>query len=212
MAHVLVLRSTDNPLLLNDLHEAMPHIHWIDIPMPYLPGRGETDAERKQLLETVGSLIAPYRQWDAVFYARAYGAFSAEGRAALSARVGGPVITAPGAVLQYFSAQDWQRIFVLTPYGQARHDFEVQWVTEQGLAVVASACLGYDAGQDIAQLTPEDLVPGITTGSRTPADGIYVACTITRTVHYGMALHRTGHRPVISATEAMLKALQEQLS
>ncbi len=211
MARVLILRSSENRSLHGDLSTAFPAIDWVDIAMPFLTGRGESEKERRQLLETLQALIAPYQGWDAVFYARAYGAFSQPGRQALQQAMDGPMITAPGAVLQYCMANQWESLFIFTPYGQARHDFEVQWAESQGLAVAASLCLGYDAGAEIGKLTPDDLIPGILAGNRSPADGIYLACTITRSVPFGAPLHANATKPFISATEAMLWELQQRL-
>lgn len=209
MMRVLVLRSSANPTLFKDLSEAYPRIDWVDVTMPFLPGRGESDAERERLGQTLKSLIAPYKYWDMIFYARAYGAFSAAGRHALEQTVNGPIITAPGAVLRYWAEKHWSSLFIVTPYGQARHDFEVQWASSQGMTITASSCLGYDDGEDIAQLTAQDLMPGIVLGDHSPAQGIYLACTITRTIPLGPALRSYTAKPVISATDAMLWVLQK---
>lgn len=208
MARVLILRSSENQRLFRDLSSACPAIDWVDLAMPFLEGHGESDEERKQLLDTLETLVEPHKEWDAVFYARAYGAFSQVGRQALQQAMDGPIITAPGAIIQYCTENRWQNLFIFTPYGQARHDFEVQWAESQGLAVAASTCLGYDGGADIGQLTLDDLIPGILTGNRSSADGIYLACTITRSVHFGATLHANATKPLISATEAMLWALR----
>ncbi len=209
MNQVLLLRSTENVHIFEDLAHAYPTVKWIDIPMPFLPGHGESDSERQALLDSVRNLVAPYAAEDApIFYARAYGAFSQTGRQALADAFNAPLITAPGAVLAYADAHKWRDIFVLTPYGQERHALEVQWAQAQGLNVVASACLGYDSGIDIGNLTPDALIPAIATGNQSPAQAIYLACTITRTVAFHSELHAKTGLPVISATEAMLWSLR----
>ncbi len=209
MSTISVLRSLENPALLDDLRQAHPDITWVDAPMPFLPGRGESPGERAKLLETVRQITSALPSPDAVYYARAYGAFSAAGRAAIQQIFPVPVVSAPGAVLAYFQHVRWHRVFVLTPYGQARHQYEVEWVIQQGLSVPASACLGYDDGHDIAALTEQDILPGIRTGHRSPADGIYLACTVTRVLTMSPAIHPQSNPRMVSATEAMLWQLEQ---
>ncbi|PSR24993.1 maleate isomerase [Sulfobacillus thermosulfidooxidans DSM 9293] len=210
MIKILVLRSSENTTLFSDLCTAYPNIEWVDIVMPFLPGRGESIEERTKLLKTVKELIQPFKNWDVIFYARAYGAFSPSGRSALHQTVGGPIVTAPGSVLEFGTEHQWTSWFILTPYGQSRHDFEVQWAMSHGLQVDASACLGYDNGVDIARLTVEDLIPAVLTGNRSPADGIYLACTITRTIIMGNDLRKHTTKSFVSATDAMLWSLQQK--
>lgn len=208
MPSVIVLRSAENPALITDLRQVLPTIDWIYIPMPFLPGRGESHDERANLLQTIKTLITLYSQCDAVFYARAYGAFSSVGRKALSDVCTSPVISAPGAVQNYFQGHHWHNLFVLTPYGQERHQYEVTWVNHQGFVIIASACLGYDDGHDIACLRSEDIAPAVMVGSRSPTDGIYLACTVTRTLTMDDAIRPVQGPSMISATEAMLWALK----
>lgn len=207
MIRVAVLHSSENSVLFSDLREAYPQIGWIDLPMPFLPGRGENLEERQHLLETVRVLLATLSEVDIVFYARAYGAFSEAGRQALQQATKKPVISAPGAVLEYARHHGWRSLYVITPYAQARHDFEVQWAASQGFNVHASMCLGFNDGHDIAALTAEDLVPAIEVSNRSPVDGVYLACTITRTMAFESTLRTHAKKPIVSATEAMLWVL-----
>ncbi len=211
MSMVMVLRSTENPQLIEDLRLTQPHVEWVDVPMPFLPGRGESPEERATLLTTLQRLTFGGPAPDAIYYARAYGAFSSGGQAAIQSIFPVPVVSAPGSILAYFNQFHWHNIFVFTPYGEERHQYEVQWVTNQGLNVPASACLGYDDGNDIARLSEPDIVPGILTGLRSPADGVYLACTVTRVLTMSTGIHPQG-KPMISATEAMLWQLNELLS
>ncbi|MCY0881004.1 MAG: hypothetical protein OWS74_03330 [Firmicutes bacterium] len=211
MSIVTVLRSTENPHLVDDLRQNHPHVQWVDVPMPFLPGRGESSEERATLLRTLQQLTAVEPGSDAIYYARAYGAFSHEGRAAIQNIFSVPVVSAPGAILAYIKKNQWHSPFVFTPYGEERHQYEVEWLKQQGLNVPASACLGYDDGHDINRLSEKDIIPGIQTGMRSPADGVYLACTITRVLTMSAAIHPQG-KTMISATEAMLWQLFNVLS
>lgn len=199
---VLVVRSEENPWLLGDLRHAYPDVLWLDGPMPFLPGRGESPAERPRLLATLDGLYARAGSVDAVLYARAYGAFSAASRDELAARAPAPLRTAPGAVQEALRTLGAQRVFALTPYGQARHDDEVAWLGREGFTVLASACLGRDEGAAIGQIRAAVLAHGVALAEdlAPQAQAVYVACTVLRTLRMPLM----ASLPVVTATGAVI--------
>lgn len=211
---ILVLRSQENLTIMPDLRSTHPQIAWHDGPMPFLPGRGESAQERSRLLETIDGLYRIAPKVDGIMYARAYGAFSDEGRAALTGAVPKPLVTAPGAVLDALRATRATRVYVLTPYGQKRHDFEVAWLAGLGYDIVASACLGRDDGHQIAEVTEEMVAHGLALAESmpTPPDAVYVACTIMRTLNMPGLRRHTGSTPIITATSALVGQVLQKLA
>lgn len=203
---VLVVRSAENRSLMADLRRVYPGIHWLDGPMPFLPGRGESATDRPALLATLEHLYQSAGAFDAIVYARAYGAFTPQSRAQLAAHAPAPLRTAPGAVLQALSENQTRRVFVVTPYGQARHDYELAWLREEGLTVVASACLGHDSGDAIGQMSAATVAHGIALAEALVphVQAVYLACTVLRT----LTMPFGANLPIVTATGSLVAQIR----
>ncbi|MGI9863032.1 hypothetical protein SDD30_16775 [Moorella naiadis] len=211
MLTALIIRSSENVTIVGDLERYYPDVRWIDVIMPFLPGRGETQEERHQILTFLTAMRNKYPEINFVLYARSYGVFSEEGRAAISSIFSVPVITATGAIISKLRTLKANKLYVITPYGQTRHGYELKWLNEYGFEIIASSCLGHDAGEEILAIKTEEVVAALklTNSLKSRLDGIYVACTFLRTLTMNEELQQVASVPVVTATGSMLWELDQ---
>jgi maleate isomerase len=204
------MRSHENDHHVSELSKRFPNVDWIDIPMPAnLVGTVQTMDDQAQLHATLKELIQREEPPDLVVYSRAFGAFTSDARRALRDSLGTAVVTAPSAVLDDLARIGARTISVITPYRSHRHDYEVSWLRDNRLDVVADVGLGYDIGSEITAIDCSDLVNQI--GKMPQADTLYIACTMI-SLHLLERVHSLTKRPIIAATESLVRAVTLELT
>ncbi|MCY0880541.1 MAG: hypothetical protein OWS74_00955 [Firmicutes bacterium] len=209
---ILLLRSSENPTLLQDLIWARPDIEWMDAPLAALPGTGESISEREQLVHYIADVKKKMPPGDAVLYARSYGAFSREGHQTLQSLFGVPLFSAPQAIALFLKEHRMRRLFVLSPYGQRRHMQEIHWIMQQEeQEVTASACMGHDPSYEIRSLKAEDMVKALGSAAslKGSVDAVYLASTLVRYLRMRDTVEKAASAPIVSAAAALLWQLDE---
>jgi maleate cis-trans isomerase len=212
--HGLLIRSSENPALPDTFTAGCPIVRWHDCPVTFRPGHGETPDERAQLRTDLQGISGRSGPVDLVVYARSYGAFSPEGRSIIQKAFGVPTVITTGSCLDQLRALG-PRIGAVTPYGGARHAYELEWLGQNKIDVTTSAGMGVDAGAGIAAISAELTARTIRSvlDGPAPVDGVYVACTILPTARIPGML--STQMPVVTATGATVLAanrLVEQLA
>lgn len=202
---VSLIISSENSVLENDIKNVLNHVKVFY--MKYVPGHGESERERRKAFDELSGMKGEIEDADAIIYARSYGVFSKRGWEEFRKFFSIPLVISTEAIIKTLKRHDTRNVFLVTPYNQFRHDFEVKWLRDLKFKVVGSVALGRTGGPAIAS-TPHDLViDAVSIGHRNPeADSIYVACTILSTIPILDKLK--GEKPVITAASAILEELE----
>ncbi|WP_256202559.1 maleate cis-trans isomerase [Sulfuracidifex tepidarius] len=178
---VSLIISSENSVLENDIKNVLNHVKVFY--MKYVPGHGESERERRKAFDELSGMKGEIEDADAIIYARSYGVFSKRGWEEFRKFFSIPLVISTEAIIKTLKRHDTRNVFLVTPYNQFRHDFEVKWLRDLKFKVVGSVALGRTGGPAIAS-TPHDLViDAVSIGHRNPeADSIYVACTILSTI------------------------------
>jgi maleate isomerase len=207
---VLLLRSHDNDHHARELSKRVPNVEWVDIPMPMeLVGTVQNMDEQSQLHARLKGLVQSREPAELIVYSRAFGAFTLDSRKALRETLGTAVVTAPSAVLDDFAQIGARTIAVITPYTAARHDYELCWLRDNDLSVVADVSLGHDIGAAITAITDRELVDRI--GKLPEADAVYIACTMI-SLDVLERVRSLTKRQVVAATESLVRAAIRELA
>ncbi|MCG3109138.1 hypothetical protein L3N51_01428 [Metallosphaera sp. J1] len=195
---ISLILSEENKTLERDLSALMDVRAFY---MKFYPGHGETHKERERMFRELSEIKGEVEKGDLILYARSYGVFSPHGWKLLHRFFSKPVLIATEEIVKQVSGKS---IFLVSPYNQYRHDYEVKWLRGFNTRVVGSVALGRTGGEAISS-TPPHLVEGaVKIGHENPeAEMIYVACTILSTLPY---LHRLkGEKPVITASSVLVE-------
>lgn len=118
------------------------------------------------------------------------------------------VATAP-ALVHAARAMGMKRIVVATPYHDTLNRHEVEYLTEQGLEVLAISGLGIGASGPhdfvrIAQVPEEKVLEHCVSAWREGADGMIISCTDFATLRVVPRLEALFGKPVVSSNLATL--------
>lgn len=176
--------------------------------MNYVPGRGESEKERRNAFKELSVYKKEIEKADVILYARQYGVFSKKGWQEFKKFFNKPVIIATEAIINQLRKIGASKIFVLTPYNQYRHDYEIKWLRGFNFKVIGSIALGRTGGKMIATTLHELVIEATRIAQENPeAEAIYIACTILSTIPI---LHELqGKKPVITASSALLEEMKE---
>ncbi|ABP95416.1 MULTISPECIES: maleate cis-trans isomerase [Metallosphaera] len=171
--------------------------------MRYYPGHGETPKERRRMFQELSKMKAEIEKADLIIYARSYGVFSSEGWKLLHSFFSKPVIISTEEIAKRVREK---RVFLVSPYNQYRHDYEVKWLREFS-KVVGSVALGRTGGDAISSTPPHLVESSVKIGHENPeAEIVYVACTILSTLPYLDRLK--GGKPVITASSVLIEGVK----
>ncbi len=202
---VSLVISSENTTLERDLKAVLSDVGVFY--MKYVPGHGESERERRRAMEELSRFKHEIEKADAVVYARSYGVFSRKGWDELSRFFSIPTVISTKAIIDSLKRRGSKNVFLVTPYNQFRHDYEVKWLREFGFKVTGSIALGRTGGPAIASTPHELVINAVKIGHANPdADSIYVACTILSTIPILDKLK--GDKPVVTAASAILEGLE----
>lgn len=175
--------------------------------MQYRPGHGIRKDEMDLMFAELSKFKKEAERADGILYARSYGAFKRFQFKLLKDFFSVPVIIATEAIITRLTELGARKVYLVTPYNQWRHDYEVRWLRQNGFEVVGSIALGRTGGKAIASTPHELVVDAVSVAQRSEADAIYVACTILSTLPILDRLR--GRLPVVTASSAMLDVARE---
>ncbi|MUN29368.1 maleate cis-trans isomerase [Sulfuracidifex metallicus] len=202
---VSLIISSENTTLEKDLKMVLSDLRTFY--MKYVPGHGESERERRKAFEELSKMKHDIEDADVIIYARSYGVFSKRGWNEFKKFFSVPVVISTESIINTLKRKGSQNVFLVTPYNQFRHDYEVKWLRDFGFKVIGSIAMGRTGGPAIAS-TPYQLVQdSVSIGHRNQeVDSIYVACTILSTIPILDKLK--GEKPVITAASAILEELE----
>lgn len=173
--------------------------------MKYYPGHGESPEEKKRMYAELSRVRSKIEEGDVIIYARSYGVFRKRDWKEMHNFFSKPVVIATEEIIKRLKDK---KVFLVSPYNQYRHDYEVKWLRGFGIKVVGSVALGRTGGYLIST-TPHELVEeAVKIGHRNPeAEIIYVACTILSTLPILDRLK--GEKPVITASSVLVEGVED---
>lgn len=175
--------------------------------MKYRPGHGMRKDEMDLMYAELSKAKRELETADAIFYARSYGAFTERQIKIMKDFFSKPVVIATEAIVRRLKELKAKRVYLVSPYNQWRHDYEVKWLRQMGFEVVGSIALGRTGGKAIASTPPEMVINAVRVAHMSCSDAVYVACTILSTLPILDKL--SGRLPVVTAASAMIEVAAE---
>ncbi len=201
---VKLIISSENTTLTKDLKDFLsPKFNLKTFYMDYIPGHGESKNELMKTKSDLSSINSVIREPSKILYARSYSAFDKKGWDTIkSSFKNNEVYISTESIINQLHKHNAKNIFLISPYNQYRHDYEIKWLRNFGFKVIGSVALGRTGGPAIAS-TPRDMILNSNkVAQMSDADCIYIACTILPTLPIINELK--GEIPVITAASAML--------
>lgn len=116
----------------------------------------------------------------------------------------GHVLTTASATLAAMRALDVSRVVLISPYVDATHQHEVEFLTEAGLTIVGGRALGLAGGDEYLSVSPADWLRIGQEEMRPDADSVFLSCTNIHSPQVIEPLERLIDRPVIASNQAVL--------
>jgi maleate isomerase len=116
----------------------------------------------------------------------------------------GKVATTASATLAAFEALEMRRIVLVSPYVNATHAHEIEFLTEAGVSVVGGGPLGLAGSDEYIGVTPADWLRLGQNEMTSDADGLFLSCTNVHTPPVVEALESAIGRPVVTSNQAVL--------
>lgn len=204
---ISLIVSEENPTLPRDV-EMLYKGKFEVFTMKYYPGHGIRKDEQERMYKELMKIKERVEKDDVIFYARSYGVFYKNQWERMKKFFSKPTIIATEAIITRLRELNAKKIFLITPYNQRRHDYEIKWLRDFGFEVIGSIALGRTGGQMIAS-TPHSLIlDAVKVAHQSVADAIYVACTILSTLP--ILKEMEGRLPVVTASGAMFEIAREK--
>jgi maleate isomerase len=125
----------------------------------------------------------------------------------LSKAAGGiPVTTTSSTILEALGALSIRRVFMLTPYPQARNQIEIKFFRDSGVEVAAHAHFVCKMGWEIPAIPPERVVEKALEHRTAIEDAgaLFVSCTNLRAMDVAEELERELDVPVVTSNQSTL--------
>jgi maleate cis-trans isomerase len=206
-----VIVPSGNPIAEPEIRAMLPN--GVSALVTRLPLRGSSEPELLTMLdglEAAAGLLADAGVGVIVFHCTAVSTFAphlaGEIRARIARASGIPAFATSDAVLAACATLGAKRISLLTPYIEAVHRREIDFLTRAGLDVVGDAHLGIATNDAMARLSPLDLLDWAsrTAPAALDADVCFLSCTALRSAPVIAALESRTGRPVITSNQAMV--------
>ena len=207
MKTVSLIVSEENPTLPRDVEELYPGKFKV-FNMKYYPGHGIRKDEMDRMYKELSQIKREVEKADVIFYARSYGVFYKNQWEKMKKFFDKPVVIATEAIITRLRELNAKKIYLVTPYNQRRHDYEIKWLKDFGFEVVGSIALGRTGGKAIASTPHELTLQAVSVAQQSLADAIYVACTILSTLP--VLEKMKGRLPVVTAAGAMFEVAREK--
>jgi len=143
----------------------------------------------------------------------AHGAdFDAGLAARLSARAGGPAVTAAGALVEALRALGARRIGFASPYVRALNALAAEYLRAAGFDVVEVAFVGAELDNyQQGAMTPSEVYALGRRADHPRAEAVVLSCTDLRAVEALDALESALAKPVVTSNQALMHAAKTRL-
>ncbi|BCU71038.1 maleate cis-trans isomerase [Stygiolobus caldivivus] len=199
--------SEENPTLPRDMETLYPG-KFRTFTMKFYPGHGIRRDEVERMYKELSQIKHEVEKGDVIFYARSYGVFYKNQWEKMRRFFSKPLVIATEAIIDRLRELNAKKIYLVTPYNQRRHDYEIKWLKDMGFEVIGSVALGRTGGPAIASTPHELTLQAVNVAQQSSADAIYVACTILSTLP--ILEKMKGRLPVITASGAMFEIAREK--
>ncbi|BFH73746.1 maleate cis-trans isomerase [Sulfurisphaera javensis] len=204
---ISLIVSEENPTLPRDVNELYPGKFRV-FTMKYYPGHGIRKDELDRMFKELEKIKKQIEQGDVIFYARSYGVFYRPGMERMKKFFSKPVLIATETIITRLRELNAKKLYVITPYNQRRHEYEIKWLRDWGFDIVGSISLGRTGGEAIASTPHELLIEASKIAHQSSADAIYIACTILSTLPILKELE--GRLPVVTASSSLFEVAREK--
>ncbi len=145
----------------------------------FVPGHGESNSEMKSNYSNLLSINSAIPKGSKIMYARSYSAFSKKGWNYIKESLkGNEVSISTESIINSLTKIKAHKVFLISPYNQKRHDYEIKWLAGFHFDTIGSIALGRIGGKEITEVTKQTILDSIKIGEKSSADAIYVACTL----------------------------------
>ena len=139
-------------------------------------------------------------------------AFDADLRRRIESRAAVPAVTAASAVIEALEDLGVERIAFSSPYVSSLNDCAVSFIEAFGIRCVGRADSATPLGNDeVAALTPEDVMALAREADREQAEAIVLSCTDMRAAEAVPAIEASLGKPVVTSNQAMMYAALKRL-
>jgi len=204
---ISLIISEENPTLPKDVEAVYPGKFKIFI-MKFYPGHGIRRDEQERMYKELEKMKRQIEQNEAIFYARSYGVFYRQGMERLRKFFSKPTLVATETIITRLRELNAKKLYVITPYNQWRHDYEIKWLRDWGFEITGSISLGRTGGEAIASTPHELVIEATRIAHQSSADAIYIACTILSTLPILKELE--GRLPVVTASGSLFEVAREK--
>lgn len=204
-----VLVPSGNAVCEPELRAMMPP--GVSLLVTRLALRGSSEPELMGMLDALdpaARLLADAGVDVIVFHCTAVSTFAPELAGSINARIGratGGVrsFATSEAVLAALAHLGGRRVTLLTPYIEAVHAREIDFLAAHGVAVVGGAHLGVDTNTEMGKLRPDELLAWARGHVAEGADATFVSCTAIRSAGIIEPIERLTGRPAITSNGCM---------
>ena len=138
--------------------------------------------------------------------------FDAELRRRIESRVAAPAVTAASAVIEALQDLGVERIAFSSPYVSSLNDCAVSFIEAFGIRCVGRADTATPLGNDeVAALTPEDVMALAREADCPQAEAIVLSCTDMRAAEAAPAVEASRGKPVVTSNQAMMYVALKRL-
>ena len=127
----------------------------------------------------------------------------------ISRAAGGiPALTTSGALIAAMTALDLRKVFMVTPYPEARNEVERNYFAASGIDIVGHTRFDCRMGWEIPAIAPEQIVERAMEHRDAigAAGGLFLTCTNLRSMEVAEDLERALDVPVVTSNSAALWA------
>ncbi len=97
-----------------------------------------------------------------------------------------------------------RRVVVTSPYPDSHHDSERAYLDQTGIEAISMHGMGFERGQEFAQVTPEDILQFSLDAWDDSADGLFISCMNFDAMPAVQALEDRIGKPVVTSHSATL--------
>jgi maleate isomerase len=170
---------------------------------------GSSERELMNMAANAGAaagLLADARVDLIIFHCTAITTFSLELgekiRSDIEGRTGIPTIVTSQAIIAALRTLQARRVVLLTPYIEAIHEREKEFLKGNNIDVVLDKALGLNTNREMAALEPAFLARFVHDHTAAEADAYFLSCTAIRSAGIIRKLEAELGRPVITSNQA----------
>ncbi|HEY1720372.1 MAG TPA: hypothetical protein VGG27_03940 [Magnetospirillaceae bacterium] len=182
-----------------------------------LPLRGSSESELLGMidgLEAASRLLADAKVDLIAFHCTAVSTFAPHLAPEICARIeaatGIAAMATADAIVSAVKALHAVRVSLLTPYIDAVHRREIEFLNGCGVTVTGSANLGIDSNTEMAKLTPARIVDWVLGQDHSDAKACLLSCTAIKSAGTIEVLEQKLGLPFITSNQAMVWSLLER--